>query len=660
MSGFYLRSIVGVLLWLLSTLPAAATHLVGGELSYKFLDANGSRETPYRYQITARIYLNAATSNLGATSTILVSSRAAGMPVLTQQAVGYTSMTSITPPAVPGCPVQVPEVVLGIYTLVVELPLVSEGYQASYNATARNAGITNVQNPTQQSMLLSVDMTPPSIPNTSPVFSTTALNVICVGDTSALLNNAYDADGDRLSYAFVAPNSNGLGASVTYAPGYGVAQPFGSNGYVALDARTGLARYLSQRQGVFLLAIDVSEYRVVNGREILLSTVRRDIQIAARVCSVAPNQAPAFSAASLAQQDFTVREGQRLDFTITATDPDLQPLVMTVRSVLLDGAGPIDATVNGQAGAGVPGSINSAVDVTGIGTVTAAFHLTAGCGQARPAPYDVLVTVSDQVCGSKSIAGVFRIAVVGDAPLTRVRGDSVRCVQSTGTYTAFGPAFGQYRWTVRGGEIVGPATGRTVQVNWTASGPGTVAAQGIAPGGCPTVAATQAVTVVPGPLIKGPNVYCRADNTGLRYTVDGPVVAYQWSIDEGTIVSGQGTNSVVVDVVKGASTTLRVEAPNSALCPIGALRISPDSRCLSFYNVITPNGDRQNDRFVIENIEQYPNATLTIFNRWGRQIYQSTNYRNTYDGENNVPGVYYYFCQLPDGTRYKGWFELVR
>jgi hypothetical protein len=169
MRNFLLRTGTVLLLWLLvSPWPAMATHLVGGELNYKYLDANGRQAAPYRYQITARIYLNASTSNLAATSTIGVSSRAAGMPVLTQQAVAYTSMTSISPPAVPGCPVQVPDVVLGIYTIIVELPLVSEGYQAFYDASARNAGITNVQNPTQQRMALTVDMTPPSIPNTSP------------------------------------------------------------------------------------------------------------------------------------------------------------------------------------------------------------------------------------------------------------------------------------------------------------------------------------------------------------------------------------------------------------------------------------------------------------------------------------------------------------
>jgi len=68
------------------------------------------------------------------------------------------------------------------------------------------------------------------------------------------------------------------------------------------------------------------------------------------------------------------------------------------------------------------------------------------------------------------------------------------------------------------------------------------------------------------------------------------------------------------------------------------------------YNIITPNDDGLNDVFVIENIEHYPNAVLTIFNRWGRQIFKTRTYKNNWEGMHNgkiLPNsTYYYVLEL--------------
>jgi len=59
-------------------------------------------------------------------------------------------------------------------------------------------------------------------------------------------------------------------------------------------------------------------------------------------------------------------------------------------------------------------------------------------------------------------------------------------------------------------------------------------------------------------------------------------------------------------------------------------------------NIITPNGDGVNDKFVIENIERLESANLRIYNRWGRLVYSSTNYQNDWDAENLSDGVYFW------------------
>ncbi|SHL12754.1 gliding motility-associated C-terminal domain-containing protein [Chitinophaga jiangningensis] len=81
-------------------------------------------------------------------------------------------------------------------------------------------------------------------------------------------------------------------------------------------------------------------------------------------------------------------------------------------------------------------------------------------------------------------------------------------------------------------------------------------------------------------------------------------------------------------------------------------------------NVISPNGDGKNDKWIIPGLNQYPNTEVYIYNRWGNQVYQSKNYDNQWDGDGLNEGTYYYIIKLklPGGgdRQYKGWVELVR
>lgn len=66
-------------------------------------------------------------------------------------------------------------------------------------------------------------------------------------------------------------------------------------------------------------------------------------------------------------------------------------------------------------------------------------------------------------------------------------------------------------------------------------------------------------------------------------------------------------------------------------------------------NVITPNGDGINDYFVISQKGSdkpinsfYESSDLIIFNRWGKKVYQSTNYQNDWNGGHLPDGTYFY------------------
>jgi gliding motility-associated-like protein len=91
-----------------------------------------------------------------------------------------------------------------------------------------------------------------------------------------------------------------------------------------------------------------------------------------------------------------------------------------------------------------------------------------------------------------------------------------------------------------------------------------------------------------------------------------------------------GTYSLVITDANGCAISQSIEL-NEALP-------------LEMPNGFSPNGDGDNDAFVVRGIDAYPENELTIFNRWGNIVFQKENYQNDWYGENNQ------LEPLPDAT----------
>jgi gliding motility-associated-like protein len=94
-------------------------------------------------------------------------------------------------------------------------------------------------------------------------------------------------------------------------------------------------------------------------------------------------------------------------------------------------------------------------------------------------------------------------------------------------------------------------------------------------------------------------------------------------------------------------------------CPIGL--IIPEA--------FSPNGDGVNDNLVILGLDDYPNNSLSIFNRYGHKVFEANNYQNDWDGTSEsgltigsgvLPkGTYFYILDLGNGEKIiKGFFYL--
>ncbi|MCK4748607.1 MAG: gliding motility-associated C-terminal domain-containing protein, partial [Bacteroidales bacterium] len=88
---------------------------------------------------------------------------------------------------------------------------------------------------------------------------------------------------------------------------------------------------------------------------------------------------------------------------------------------------------------------------------------------------------------------------------------------------------------------------------------------------------------------------------------------------------------------------------------------------LKIYTGFTPNGDGVNDFWDIDFIIYYPNATVKVFDRWGKTIFSSVGYADNqrwdgkYKGKELPIGTYYYVIDLKDGSEAeKGPVTIVR
>ncbi len=72
--------------------------------------------------------------------------------------------------------------------------------------------------------------------------------------------------------------------------------------------------------------------------------------------------------------------------------------------------------------------------------------------------------------------------------------------------------------------------------------------------------------------------------------------------------------------------------------------------CIDPVNCFTPNDDQINDTWVIDNLELYPDLSLTIFNKWGNLVFEQKGtyspWDGTYDTKELPAGTYYYIINL--------------
>lgn len=127
---------------------------------------------------------------------------------------------------------------------------------------------------------------------------------------------------------------------------------------------------------------------------------------------------------------------------------------------------------------------------------------------------------------------------------------------------------------------------------------------------------------------------------------------FLYSEEEGSSVMVNGSD--FADLLPNAFYQINVMVPGIAPCSPTAANIEIEIiDCeIVIPDIFTPNGDGTNETFEIPGLENFPGSKMVIYNRWGKVVYESDNYRSPYwNGTHWKSGA-----EVADGTYY---FELT-
>ena len=173
-----------------------------------------------------------------------------------------------------------------------------------------------------------------------------------------------------------------------------------------------------------------------------------------------------------------------------------------------------------------------------------------------------------------------------------------------------------------------------------------------------------AITVAPAftTAISGETKLEVGEGTTLEVTGAPAGATYQWHVGK-NLVAEKTTGKLVIMPLR--TTTYRLEVTSPAGCSYtDSVKVEVAGKVASqessIPNVFTPNGDGVNDFFKVALAEEGA-IDLTIFDRYGKQVFSRKNYDNRWDAANLESGTYYYVITAQQSKKtYKGWVEVLR
>ena len=128
-------------------------------------------------------------------------------------------------------------------------------------------------------------------------------------------------------------------------------------------------------------------------------------------------------------------------------------------------------------------------------------------------------------------------------------------------------------------------------------------------------------------------------------------VSYTWTPNFGTLDNFNIANPIASNTVSIQYTVTVTDANGCKNSDTVSVIIFPQ---IKIPNGFSPNADGKNDVWQIDNLFQFPDNVVEVYNRWGELLFMSKGYAVPFDGKYNgkdLPvGTYYYIIDLHNTT----------
>ncbi len=643
------------------SVTSQATHIVGGEVRLVYL-AGGVGES---YKIILNLYFD----NINGTPAAEDPSINVGIySKSTRQRVDYFTLTKETQQNIPYlgdvCQTGSLSTRIIVYSREIQLnPAVytsSAGYFMVWERCCRNNVITNISSPGQASNAFYSEF--PATRQGGVIFRNSAPNLgippgdyLCVNQSVSVNFGGTDADGDELRYSLTTPFDATIASQTTPKPfegnapdgsqlippasypnfvptvnfltGYSATSPILSNvlgGQLTIDPNTGELRVNPRTQGLFVFSVKCEEWR--NG--VKIGEIRRDFQFLVKACP--NNSSPTLTLNTPQNQPYIVGNDMVIDLQVN--DPlcfklNIQDSPNDVISQIK--LIPATGSENFTAADYTLSTTTVNLGASGISNNVTVCWNRCKANTSPTARFIFEIEVRDNGCPNVGIAKQRVVLNVRGKNNTQPK---LNVVRSSANFNAI---------TLVGDVLVGDSL--LIDFN--------------------------------GIDVDNDSISISAEATGFDFVTYGATF---------TSTTGRGTATAQFKIkancnniiTNGQSDTLKFKfilKENSGGVGCLSLRDSTEIKIrikdtevnidtFTPYNVFTPNGDAKNAYYALDNLPKdnciYNFRNFTVYNRWGKRIYETTNRDFKWEAKNFPAGLYYYYLDY-NQKKYKGSISIL-
>lgn len=300
----YFLAVLLLVLWV-NAGPVFASHIVGGEITYRCMGNAGGNNM--RYEIELTIYQDCLTGSKPAIDDDVpaflgIYDLGTG-DLFTKDLTLQPAANQLVPPNFNNnCVKNPPATCLNkvVFRRQYVLPINGSGYLVTYQRCCRNASVINIVQPesTGATYFCTIPSATAGLCNNSALFRNYPPQIICINNPLVYDHSATDADGDILTYEFcesyIGGSQNdakpeppfkltGLPPTVVYQGFYSAVSPIGGSPQIKIDSKTGLITGVPNMMGRYVVTVCCNEWR--NG--VIINTVKREFQFVVTNCSKA-------------------------------------------------------------------------------------------------------------------------------------------------------------------------------------------------------------------------------------------------------------------------------------------------------------------------------------------------------------------------------------